>query len=450
MRLFAAALLAIASLAHAAGGAPDVVTPDGGRYYGSLVRGKFQGHGRIEWDNGTAYEGGFQNGQYQGRGTYSAPDGRRYAGEFANGQFHGRGRFEAPNGEIYEGDFEKGDFTGYGTLSRPDGSRYKGQFLKWRPNGQGHFVAPNGDIYDGEFKEGAFEGQGSVVYARARADGRTEARGEFRNWQLVGDPEAKNAASFVEDALRHQGRLLDEALAALKPGRPGMIDMYLLAVGGDGSQEVFRREVEFVRSQFDQQYGTAGRSLALVNSRNTVATMPMATVSNIGEALKTIATRMDRDEDILFLFLTSHGTRQHALTLAQNYMALRELPAPELGRLLKESGIRWKVIVVSACYSGGFIEPLKDDSTLIITAARADRTSFGCADENDFTYFGRAFFKEALPASHSFQDAFARADALVAQWEKKDQPKEQRSLPQIHSTPAITQQLQRWWAQQNK
>jgi hypothetical protein len=446
--LIAVALLAMASLAHAAGGAPDIVTPDGGRYYGAVVHGKFQGHGRIEWDNGTTYEGGFKDGQFDGRGTYSAADGRRYVGEFANGQFHGRGRFEAANGEIYEGDFDNGEFTGYGTYSRPDGGRYKGQFFKWRPHGQGHFVAPNADIYDGEFKNGAFEGQGSVVYARARADGRTEARGEFRNWQLVGDQEPQNAGAFVEQALRHQGRLLDDALAALQPGRHGVIDMYLLAIGGDGSQEVFRREAEFVRTQFDQHYGTAGRSIALINSRSTVATAPMATVSNIAEALKTIAARMDRDEDILFLFLTSHGTRQHALTLAQNYMALRELPAQELGRLLKESGIRWKVIVVSACYSGGFIEPLKDDTTLIITAARHDRTSFGCADENDFTYFGRAFFKEALPVSHSFEDAFARADALVAQWEKTDQPKEQRSLPQIHSTPAINAQLQRWWANQ--
>jgi hypothetical protein len=442
-----AMLMTVVALAHAAGGAPDAVTADGGRYYGSLVNGKLQGHGRLEWDNGTAYEGSFKNGQFDGRGTYTAADGRRYVGEFANGQFNGRGRFEAPNGEIYEGDFDKGDFAGYGTYSRPDGGRYKGQFLKWRPHGQGHFVAPNGDIYDGEFKDGAFEGQGSVVYARARADGRTEAKGEFRNWQLVGGQESQNAGSLVEEALRHQGRLMDDALAALKPGRPGTIDMYLLAVGGDGSQEVFRREVEFVRSQFDQRYGTTGRSIALVNSRNSVATVPMATVSNIAEALKTIAARMDRDEDILFIFVTTHGSRSHELALRQNHMTLRDLPARELAALLKASGIRWKVIVVSACYSGGFIEPLKDDTTLVITAARHDRTSFGCADENDFTYFGRAFFKEALPAARSFQDAFSRADALVAEWERKDQPGQDRSLPQIQSTPAINAQLARWWAQ---
>jgi hypothetical protein len=249
----------------------------------------------------------------------------------------------------------------------------------------------------------------------------------------------------VYQPLIAQRRLLDAAIAALQPGRPGTIELYLLAVGGDGTQEVFRREVEFVRRQFDERYGTKNRSLALANSRT--GALPMASVGNIGEALTALAARMNLDEDILFLFLTSHGTPQHDLKLQQPPMALRDLPANELGRLLRTSRIRWKVIVVSACYSGGFIDALRDDSTLIITAARADRSSFGCADENDFTYFGRAFFKEALPASRTFEDAFARADALVAEWERKDQPKEPRSLPQLRSTPAIDAHLARWASQ---
>jgi hypothetical protein len=84
----------------------------------------------------------------------------------------------------------------------------------------------------------------------------------------------------------------------------------------------------------------------------------------------------------------------------------------------------------------------------VITAARADRTSFGCADENDFTYFGRAFFKEALPASGSFLEAFTKAQALVGEWEKKDKaPESERSLPQVYSPLPISEQLKRWWAQ---
>jgi len=397
-------VLLLATALQAAGGLPDLTSADGGRYYGSLRDGKPNGRGRVEWDNGALYEGTFENGVYQGRGRFVGADGTRYEGEFANGVFEGRGRYESRNGEIYEGDFEKGEFTGHGAWSRPDGARYRGAFRKGRMHGEGRYSDGKGEIYEGEFVDGVYQ------------------------------------------PLIEQRRLLDAALAALQPGRAGTIELYLLAVGGDGTQEVFRREVEFVRRQFDERYGTKNRSLALANSRTPA--MPLASVGNIGEALTTLAARMNLDEDILFLFLTSHGTAQHDLKLQQppssSNMALRDLPANELGRMLRTSGIRWKVVVVSACYSGGFIDALRDDSTLIITAARADRTSFGCADENDFTYFGRAFFKEALPSSGSFRDAFEKADALVGEWERRDLPKEPRSLPQMHTTPAIDAQLDKW------
>ncbi|HET7671610.1 MAG TPA: C13 family peptidase [Burkholderiales bacterium] len=396
---------------------PIAVSPDGGRYYGALREGKFNGRGRLEWDNGARYEGGFENGLYHGRGRLTTADGRAYSGEFEKGQFHGRGRYEAPSGEVWEGDFEKGELTGHGTYSRPDGMRYRGEFVKWR-----------------------FHGEGTLTHA----DGSKQA-GQWQYGRLLNDPAAREAGRSVETALFAQRQLLDAALAGIAPGRRGIIDLYLLAVAGDGTQEVFRREVEYVRSQFDGRYGTRGRSIALVNSRHTYGTAPMATVSSLQEALKAIAARMDRDEDILFLFLTSHGTAEHELKLQQNHMALRDLPARELAELLKASGIRWKVIVVSACYSGGFIDAVKDDSTLVITAARHDRTSFGCADENDFTYFGKAFFKDALPGSRSFEEAFRKAEALLAAREKKELPKEQPSAPQMHSGAGIAQHLKRWW-----
>ena len=398
------ALLAFVGCVHAE--TPTITTPDGARYYGSLRDGKPQGRGRVEWDNGQVYEGTFDNGVYEGRGRFVAADGRRYEGEFAKGLFDGRGRFESASGDIYEGDFDKGRFTGYGTLSRPDGTRCRGAFVDWRMHGEGRCADGKGEIYEGEFVEGIYK------------------------------------------PLLEQRRRLDAQIAALEPGRAGTVELYLLAVGGDGSQEVFRREVEFVRGQFDERFGTRKRSLALANSKD--ANLPIASVWTIEESLKAIAARMNRDEDILFLFLTSHGSREHQLKLQQPSLMLRDLPARELGQMVRASGIRWKVVVVSACFSGGFIDALRDEGTLVITAARHDRSSFGCDDKADFTYFGRAFFKEALPSSRSFQDAFAKADALVAEWERKELPKEPRSLPQMIATPAINAQLDKWAGQRRQ
>jgi Peptidase C13 family len=265
--------------------------------------------------------------------------------------------------------------------------------------------------------------------------------------------QAPREAAAAAPAPHEQRRLLEQALAALAPRETGRINLYLLAVAGDGSQEVFRREVQFVQQQFAERFGMRGQTLTLVNSRTTLGITPIATRASLREALRAIAARMDTQEDVLFVYLTSHGSPRHELALRQPHMRLRDLPAHELRNLLRDSGIRWKVVVISACYSGGFIDAIKDEHTLVITAARRDRPSFGCADENDFTYFGRAYFKEALPRAQSFEAAFGKASDLVREWEDRDakadgkSSEETYSYPQMHSAEPIARHLRRWWRQ---
>jgi hypothetical protein len=438
---------------------------DGRKYQGDFVRGRYQGKGRFEYPDGAVYEGDFVKDDFTGSGTYTRKDGARYEGEFSSWRMHGKGRYSDSDGNVYEGRFVNGEFTGPGRWNGKGAGSYEGEFRQWRFHGQGVLKLPNGDEYSGGFAHGMYEGEGRLRYAKPRADGATQASGKWRFGRLdEGEAARERAKADVELALYGQRSLLDKALAGIVATDPAKINLYLLAVAGDGAQEVFRREVEFVRGEFDRVFATLGRSVALVNSRTTVATAPMATVTSIRESLFVIASRMDKDRDILFLFLTSHGSKEHELTLNQNNMTLRGLRAQELGNLLRESGIRWKVVVVSACYSGGFIDAIGDEGALVMTAARRDRQSFGCADDNDFTYFGRAFFKEALPGSSSFQEAFAKAEMLVKEWETKHAKTayasggagqagraardEEFSLPQIHDAKPIREHLQRWWAQQ--
>jgi hypothetical protein len=97
------------------------------------------------------------------------------------------------------------------------------------------------------------------------------------------------------------------------------------------------------------------------------------------------------------------------------------------------------VIVVSACYAGGYIEPLRDANSIVITAAAADRTSFGCETGRDFTYFGEAYFRDALARTRSFTDAFELAKAAVAKKEAEEHLTP--SSPQIWVGPAIAERL---------
>ena len=127
---------------------------------------------------------------------------------------------------------------------------------------------------------------------------------------------------------------------------------------------------------------------------------------------------MNRDEDVLFLALSSHGWQDATIDVSNEGMTPQTLSAATLADLLAESGIRWKVIVVSACFSGTFVKPLADDHTIVITAASRNRASFGCSDTRHLTYFGEAFFRDALPGAAQLRDAFETARQEIRRREK--------------------------------
>jgi hypothetical protein len=242
-----------------------------------------------------------------------------------------------------------------------------------------------------------------------------------------------------EETLYAQPALLEGALGGLLPGRKGTDDLYFVGFAGDGGQDVFLNEVEAIEGLFRERFDTAGRSVVLANNPRTTLQYPIASTTALKRTLERVGAVMNQDEDILFLYLTSHGSEDHQLLTNNWPLRLRQIDPPMLKRILDESGIRWRVVVVSACYAGGFIEPLKDERTAVMTAADAANTSFGCDDGADFTWFGKALFDEELRRSHSFIGAFERASATIAQREKQEG--ETPSNPQLFVGEAIRSHL---------
>ena len=103
---------------------------------------------------------------------------------------------------------------------------------------------------------------------------------------------------------------------------------------------------------------------------------------------------MNGESDILFLILTSHGSPDGLAVTAGRRTEI--LKPSTLAEMLHQTGVRHKVVIISACYSGVFIPRLANADTLVITAADADHASFGCEDKAKWTYFGDAFFNTAL------------------------------------------------------
>ncbi|MEO8161768.1 MAG: C13 family peptidase [Arenimonas sp.] len=249
----------------------------------------------------------------------------------------------------------------------------------------------------------------------------------------------------AESTLYRQPGLLRRALESIRAQRPGKIDLYSVGFAGDGSEQVFRNEVEFFATLMADRFDARAHTLSLVNSPRTAATVPLATLSNLRAGLAGVAARMDTNEDLLVLFLTSHGSDDHQLYVNMPPLPLRQIRPQDLRAALDDAGIRWRVVVVSACYSGGFIDALRDPRTLVITAARADRTSFGCGSESRITWFGHAFVAEALNQTTDFERAFALADRRIRSWELAQG--ETPSVPQMAAGAKIGAKLAAWRAQ---
>ncbi|MGH8033385.1 MAG: C13 family peptidase [Luteimonas sp.] len=245
-------------------------------------------------------------------------------------------------------------------------------------------------------------------------------------------------------------RLLDAAFAAMPAQRPGRSDLYVVGFAGDGHEDVFRNEVLYLDVLMSTRFDARGRVVTLVNHAGSLGATPrpLATLDNLRGALARIGRAMDRDQDLLLLFVTTHGTSDHKLVL-QLYPLIEGALTPEqLRAALDDAGIRHRVLVVSACYAGGFVPALRGPDTLVIAAARFDRTSFGCGSESAATYFGRAWMIEGLNRSTSFIAAYDYATRRIAQRERAEDY--EPSLPQIAVGANIGRRLRDWEATLSK
>jgi hypothetical protein len=197
-----------------------------------------------------------------------------------------------------------------------------------------------------------------------------------------------------------------EALAAESRVRANVI-----AFGLYGDQDVFQSEATKAAAIVANRYGHGGAVIVRAN----IGARRAAMIGDLQAAVASVALRPRGVDDVLILILSSHGSQAG---LAVKSGEITETLSPQdLGGMLAASGIHQRLIIVSACYSGVFAEALADANTAVITAADSGHTSFGCRSGAEWTYFGKAFFADALPRAKTLQDAFAAARALIGQEE---------------------------------
>lgn len=222
------------------------------------------------------------------------------------------------------------------------------------------------------------------------------------------------------EALR-QARAMTGALAAIKPQRKGNIDVYVIAVAMD-SDAVFGREAAEAARVLANRYDAVGRTIVLANGTGAAGSakdpvVPEGSPEHLAQALGHIGEVMDKEEDVLALFITTHGHWNTGLSYRDGDRAGGNIAPERLGGMLNEVGIKNRLVILSACFSGVFAPVLQNQSTITMSAATAEKPSFGCRAENDWTFFGDAFVNHALRKPIALNEAFAEARGMITRWE---------------------------------
>jgi hypothetical protein len=214
-----------------------------------------------------------------------------------------------------------------------------------------------------------------------------------------------------------QHKRLATAIATLQPQKPGIVDAYVISIGLD-SDAVFARESAEAAKVLARRYGAAGKTLFLTaGADDGPSGAPQGSPSNLAVALAAVASKMDLKEDVLILFATTHGDPVSGLAYRDGIDGVGMIAPQRLSSLLDDVGIKRRMVLLSACYSGIFIPLLTNDQTVIVTAASSQRTSFGCAPGNDWTFFGDALVNNAFRKPQKFDAAVAEAVQLISGWE---------------------------------
>lgn len=257
----------------------------------------------------------------------------------------------------------------------------------------------------------------------------------------AGGPTPQRQVLDYDQIVQSQPRILKAESAKLQPRRKGETNIYAIGIAG-WPLDVFLKEVDGGLASVGAMLPIKNRTFRLINHPATVSSVPLASVPNFAAAVHAVGSVMDKKDDVLVLLMTSHGDR-NGFGLQLPFRTTDLTPAA-VAATLDHEGIQNRVVIVSACFSGIFVPPLQNDSTIVMTAADANHTSFGCAPENDWTYFGDAFFRQALAPGMDFQNAFERARALIEGWELMDQAPP--SNPQGSFGPALVAKLAPFFA----
>jgi hypothetical protein len=219
-------------------------------------------------------------------------------------------------------------------------------------------------------------------------------------------------------------RIVAGICLALAIGLPGVaatrapvspVQWQVVLAAGDNAQPVFDNAVIAFRDWLGSIGVPPGNIHRL--SANAGQRDPGVEPANAEQLLLRIAALQPRPGEGCLVFITSHGQRGEGIFLAYS----NEILGPHtLARALTAGcGDAPTVVIISGCYSGAFATaPMTARNRIVLTAARADRPSFGCQADRTYTVYDECLLG-VLPQSPNWQAAFDRTRFCVERREKQ-------------------------------
>ncbi len=225
------------------------------------------------------------------------------------------------------------------------------------------------------------------------------------------------------DAAPPSGRSMALAVA---PGDVPASRWHAVLIAGDNNSPSFDNGIDALRDKLSARGVRDIRILTSDPGRNPSA--EVASASNVSSAL-----RNANGAEACLAFITSHGT-EAGVVLRQANGVVR--PSALDNALDAGCGTLPTVVVVSACHSGVFLTPaMRQPNRVVLTAAAAERVSFGCGAGDRFTYYDQCLLQQFDAASTWGQ--LAQATRACVQNLEKSMGVRTPSQPQIFVGSAV-------------
>ncbi len=319
--------------------------PNGDKYEGTFVNGKFHGPGKWIYHYGDVFEGTYVNNHAHGNGKILHKDNSITSGIWENGAYLG----ETREGNLRDCTYADCGNIRQGMFTYPDGSVYVGEFKNSKPEGWGRIEYVSGEIYEGDWKNDIANGYGTFT----TSDGQ-EYIGIWENGNFVASKAPVEENTYETTA--NQANTNDN----------GQTKIWAVVVGVSmysHMKPLKYSDNDAFRLMALMQSPAGG---AIPDEQIRVLIDEDATKRNIISSMKELFGKAGPN-DLVMLYFSGHGLMGSFLPIDYDGYN-NKLHHEDIQKIFEKSNAKYKLCIADACHSGSYSFNAKGDIEDIVSS----------------------------------------------------------------------------------